>query len=227
MGDRKKYNVSDSRLPAFTNAFRKMVDDSGGVSAMSEKTGISRPTINFWYNGQRTPDAENLIILSSKLGVSVDYLLGITAIPNRDSNVAAVCEYTGLSPNTVNFLHKVQDVSFGSTDMSVRVIDFLIKDAQAYSFNDSVHSSLLKLISVYLRLDTGERREIFTLNTDGAIEKPRRVTLPDGKVYISIPGNAVAFDSDLMEAVALAAVSQKLTELKDEQRKETGPDGKH
>ena len=63
MGKRKKYDLTDMRLPDFTQRFRKRVDALGGVTKVSEITGISRPTINFWYNGQRTPDAESLITL--------------------------------------------------------------------------------------------------------------------------------------------------------------------
>ena len=48
---------------------------------MVKRTGISRPTITFWYNGQRTPDAESLIILSKALNLSADYLLGLSDDP--------------------------------------------------------------------------------------------------------------------------------------------------
>lgn len=106
MSVRKKYNYNNPRLPAFTSRFIKLVDEIGGVTKASEITGISRPTINFWYNGERTPDAENLKVLSESFHVSVDYLLGLTEPNNSTTNemMSAVCEYTGLSNTAVERL---------------------------------------------------------------------------------------------------------------------------
>ena len=70
MGKRQKYDLTDMRLPDFTKRFRKIVDALGGVTKVSEITKISLPTINFWYNGQRTPDAESLITLSNVCGAN-------------------------------------------------------------------------------------------------------------------------------------------------------------
>ena len=101
MGERKKYDLSNSRLPAFTENFRRIVNAFGGVKRVSDITGISRPTINFWYNGQRTPDAESLITLSEKLHYPSDYLLGLTSDPSR--NPSSVDEL-GLSSNAAEVI---------------------------------------------------------------------------------------------------------------------------
>lgn len=74
---RIRYTVDAPRMPVFTDRFRALVDAQGGVSEVVRLTKISRPTISFWYNGQRTPDAEHLIILARTFNVSADYLLGI------------------------------------------------------------------------------------------------------------------------------------------------------
>lgn len=42
---------------------------------MSKETGISDSLIGYWKKGERVPNAENLIILSKYLNVSIDYLL--------------------------------------------------------------------------------------------------------------------------------------------------------
>ena len=101
MGDekRKKYNSSNPRFPDFYKRFHGLTDYAGGVTKVSELTGISRPTVQFWYNGERTPDAENLCTLSRAFGVSVDYLLGLADEDNatNDEKLRMVSEYTGLS----------------------------------------------------------------------------------------------------------------------------------
>ena len=218
MGDRKKYSVSDSRLPAFTNAFRKMVDEIGGVSAMSEKTGISRPTINFWYNGQRTPDAENLIVLSSKLGVSADYLLGLSDAPTNDKTAAAAVDYTGLAPDTVKFLHEqhcgklIQD-GLQKPDRYAPVIDFLVSDTK-FSLGGSDYNPLLKAISVFLELDASAKKRLYVLDTDGEI-KPIK-----GGASRGVRPDEIGFDSDMTDAIALTAITQKLTAMKRKRQQE-------
>lgn len=117
MGIRKEYDYKNSRLPEFTSIFRKIVDGIGGVTKASEVTGISRPTINFWYNGQRTPDAENLKTLSQSFHVSTDYLLGLTDPDNStaDEKLRMISEYTGLSNEAVQNLHDFLSSPFRHT----------------------------------------------------------------------------------------------------------------
>lgn len=49
---------------------------------LAEKLGVSRGTIGMYEIGQRDPDTETLQKLSDIFGVSVDYLLGKTDVPN-------------------------------------------------------------------------------------------------------------------------------------------------
>ena len=106
MGDRFHYSITNPRIPVFMKRFRKEVDRYGGVATLAKITGISRPTINYWYNGERTPDAESLITLSKKLNVSVDYLLGRSNTRNRDEKIQRVTNYTGLSENAINHIRE-------------------------------------------------------------------------------------------------------------------------
>lgn len=101
MGKRKEYNVQKPRLKEFTERFRDLVDNHGGVSKVSELTKISRPTINFWYNGERTPDAISLKKLSETFGISVDYLLGLSPVSSRDEDLQSAAKTTGLSEDSI------------------------------------------------------------------------------------------------------------------------------
>ena len=49
---------------------------------MAENLGVSQQTIAGWEKGQRNPSLETLSTLADYFGVSVDYLLGRTDIPN-------------------------------------------------------------------------------------------------------------------------------------------------
>lgn len=49
---------------------------------MSKDTGISDRLIGYWKKGDKLPSAENLIIIAKYFSISVDYLLGLTDVPN-------------------------------------------------------------------------------------------------------------------------------------------------
>ena len=178
---------------------------------LADYLGCSIQAVNQYKQGTAYPKTENLIKIADFYHVSVDYLLGITDIPNRDSNVTAVCQYIGLSPDTVEFLHKKRNGPFGPEDMFPRAVDFLIDDAR-YNRND--YGSLLKMISAYMELDSAGNKSVYTLNANGEIKKARSDVAPDGKRYVHIPSNAVAFDSDMLDAIALTTISQKIAALK-------------
>ena len=121
MGDRIQYDLKNPRLRKFTDRFRKLTDENGGISAMAGVTGISRPTLTFWYNGERTPDAKKLITLSQTLGISIDYLLGLTGEDNatNDEELRRCSAYTGLSNHAVLSLAQHPDaVRTDTTNLS-------------------------------------------------------------------------------------------------------------
>jgi len=139
MGDgRKKYGPSNPRLPVFFERFRDLVDKNGGISRVADITGISRPTITFWYNGQRTPDAENLIILSERFDKSVDFLLGVSNVDTLDIDRKKVCKYTGLSAKAVSKLRE-WNTSAGGQFLSGAMDDIIVSD-EIVDFLISLHS---------------------------------------------------------------------------------------
>ena len=81
----------------FAQIFNKVITEKK-ISAykMSKDTGISDSLICYWKKGERMPNAENLIVISRYLGVSIDYLLtGNEPIPK--SNIPNTIELSNLS----------------------------------------------------------------------------------------------------------------------------------
>lgn len=58
-------------------------------SQLSSASGLTEATISRYINGIRQPSAANLVNLSSALGVSSDYLLGISDLAEGKSLSAA------------------------------------------------------------------------------------------------------------------------------------------
>lgn len=66
-----------AKLPVFARRFRELRGERSQVK-FSEDLGISRPTIGFYENGDRVPDALTLKIISEKCNVPSDWLIGLT-----------------------------------------------------------------------------------------------------------------------------------------------------
>ena len=93
--------------PKFKDNINRLISRYGGVTALSEAIGISRTTINYWSKGARIADAEQLISIHEKTGVSIDWLLGLREEATSDTNLQAACEYIGLDEAAVDLLHKL------------------------------------------------------------------------------------------------------------------------
>ena len=84
--------------------FRSKVDDLGGITKAAEITGISRPTLEYWYYGVRTPKAENLRTLSTTFDVTADWLLGLSPFPSVNEDMKTANLVTGLNDDCLKLL---------------------------------------------------------------------------------------------------------------------------
>lgn len=73
------------------------------------KTGknLTRQTVSAWTHGA-LPDIKTVPIIAEFFKVSTDYLLTETEIRPIDVDLAAVCEYTGLSPKSIQNLKYIK-----------------------------------------------------------------------------------------------------------------------
>lgn len=85
----------------FKQRFNKLRDDMTQAQ-FAEFLGISRPTVGFYENGDRIPDAVTLKKIVSKCGVTADYLLGETDTPNRE--YVNIADETGLTDDAITHL---------------------------------------------------------------------------------------------------------------------------
>lgn len=67
--------------------------------------GVKDNVISYFCSGARTPNVEQLNLLSDYFNVSLDYLVGRSDIKTPNADIRAVCEYTGLTQEVVENLH--------------------------------------------------------------------------------------------------------------------------
>lgn len=70
-------------------------------SILAEKAGCSRQAVSQYMDGSSAPNVDKLLSISDFFDVSTDYLLGRTNAETTDKDLRFICEYTGLSENTI------------------------------------------------------------------------------------------------------------------------------
>lgn len=61
-------------------------------------------------NAIKSPSADIVYTLADYFGVSSDYLLGLSDAPTTDTDLRAVCDYTGLSQEMVEIIKSNPDI---------------------------------------------------------------------------------------------------------------------
>ena len=95
----------DGRFPTL----RKRLVELQGERTQEEfaqEIGISRQTMGFYLRGERIPDSKTLLRICEECNVSADWLLGLSEAIRPDTELQAVCAYTGLSEDSVSLLHE-------------------------------------------------------------------------------------------------------------------------
>lgn len=107
---RKKFEKGNYNSPFAVN-FRKITgyDKKKGKTKISQSEiaadiGVSRQTVSEYLLGNTQPNAETIIKIAKKFEVSSDYLLGLSNAPTNDKDLQFICDYTGLSIDTVKYI---------------------------------------------------------------------------------------------------------------------------
>lgn len=108
MGRAKREPTATSK--AFADALFELVQNKkdAGMSheAISKAAGVASAALSAWLLDKSSPTIEGLYKLSKYFGVSADYLLGLTDVQTVNTDLRAVCEYTGLSECALEQMEK-------------------------------------------------------------------------------------------------------------------------
>ena len=96
------------------------------LNSIAKETGISAGSLSA-YTNQSGDGAPRACTLAKYFDVSADYMLGLSAAPTRNSDVAAVVDYTGLSPKAVNILHTLSNSSSYTRDLRISFINHILE----------------------------------------------------------------------------------------------------
>lgn len=71
---------------------------------LAKKIGVNDNVISYWCSGSRTPNTQQIIQICNVLGVSADYLFGLSDVATNDKDLQYICDYTGLEEEAVKVL---------------------------------------------------------------------------------------------------------------------------
>lgn len=97
---------SEYRFPTFREKFIELRGDRSNTE-FADFLGISRQTVGFYINGERIPDILVLRQIAEKCSVSADWLIGLSEVKSVNADVKMVCDYTGLTQESVERLHRM------------------------------------------------------------------------------------------------------------------------
>lgn len=136
-----------NRLETFRARFNQLRGDRS-QEAFAKFLGISRPTVGFYENGQRLPDALVLRQIAEKCQVSADYLLGLAAC--KEPSNEEIHKKLGLSENAIEALIRVNDKTVktnigGTENYLLDSLNLLLENEERYN--------LLSYLSYYFFAD--------------------------------------------------------------------------
>ena len=198
-------------VPQFKERMLELAKRYGyNYTAFAKALGYSQQTVNYWLNGKRVPDAPNLIEISKKMDVSMDWLLGLSDVPSPDTSIRAAADYTGLSQRSVETLHRKSFAGgFYTSDdeESIEIhhlIDILISSPEGQNF-------LLNAVGYF----TSNTSDIYV---DNKKISPDRISFNSGAI-----GGLIPFSSRMLNRALLDLLTKDLEQIKNNYYK----DGDH
>ena len=122
-------------------------------SELAKDINKTRQAVNYYTLGETVPDADTLILISKRLGVSVDYLLGLSDAAAIDTNIQDIHKLTGLSGKAIDMLMRVNDSLsiLDSLDKKwIDTINFLLETAQIELPDGLLQIGILPILTNYL-----------------------------------------------------------------------------
>jgi len=76
---------------------------------LADALSVKRETVKFWESGERQIKGADIAALAKHFKVSSDYLLNLAQYPTNDADLRAVCEYTGLTEQSISNIKKCHE----------------------------------------------------------------------------------------------------------------------
>lgn len=140
---RPKKKQSDNYFKAFPSVLRRLMNDYNITQqVLADYLEKSRQAIACYCDGSSSPDWETLVSIARFFSVSTDYLVGETSTKSPNTEIQAVCKFTGLREESITILQAMGNNAFPSTK---GFIDSLLLSKNITYFEDRVERAVLAM----------------------------------------------------------------------------------
>ena len=188
---------------------------------LADAIGVSRSLVKAWESGERKIKIDDLISLSAHYHVSTDYILGLSSAATDNRDARFVCEYTGLSKETIEKFHKyahLRNHETGILDVFDSFIGFFYEQFlhRLYIIKESVEHGEEWIKDLNTPRDAWKDAEYYRI-LNGIFETLRQNLFSYYELCRRIPNKL--FDSDRiydeLDKLAWAAKVEHETDLED------------
>lgn len=145
---RKKEPACETEKYTFPSRLRKHMEETKTTQReLAQAIGVRPQTVSLYVQGQSFPDVNGLAKIATYFGISSDYLIGNSEIPNTDMAIQSIHKLTGLSVGAICKLNEMlQDnpktafcdiVSLLIDDSNAEYFLAVIAELISYSFDNS------------------------------------------------------------------------------------------
>lgn len=127
--------MEKQRLPIFAKRFNELRGDMS-QDEFSKHLGISRPTVGFYENGARIPDALVLRQIAEQCNVSTDWLLGLSDSPKR---IEPASQFPAISQMIVQYSEALNLLAQGAEQKGL--FDQLFNNPVCELFDECISSA--------------------------------------------------------------------------------------
>jgi transcriptional regulator with XRE-family HTH domain len=133
---------------------------------LCKDTSIGASSISAYRNGLTDPTIINLRKMANRIGVSCDYLLGLSEVKSPNPKINEIEAYTGLSEDAIAIFHKLRN-AHPQFSYRIHVMNAVISADGLDELLDCLYTALQKeheLASKAKKLSEAEMRQIATEN---------------------------------------------------------------
>lgn len=166
--------MGTAKSSTFQERFRDLIGEAATQEEIAKKVNSSRQNVGNWLSGKSKPDINALAEIAKGYNVSTDYLLGLTDVKTSDTDIKAICDYTGLSEKAVKEIIKLNMHRSQTTEGSGMTETYRFINAFNYLLeNDNFYYFIQPLSCVFRyckpQYDIDEDYKMFDFNVDDPI----------------------------------------------------------
>lgn len=104
---RKRETITSDYTKPFPSALRELMKENNTTQQqLADALGKTRQSVSYYCDGSSSPDWEALANIAKYFSVSADWLLGLSDVRSVNTDVKAVCKFTGLSEAAVTSIRR-------------------------------------------------------------------------------------------------------------------------